>query len=110
MTIPIKIECPCGQNYAFDVEPVDGRMPSEIACPSCGVDGTDAANAIIAQNLAAAGPATPPVKPAIRMRVGQAGGRTSADTGRGSSSFRPGGRRPARISPARSSGPHAGRT
>jgi hypothetical protein len=47
----IKIECGCGQRYAFDVEPVDGRMPYTVACPICGVDGTGAANEVIAQTL-----------------------------------------------------------
>src|SRR2546422_8352949 len=49
--IPIKIQCGCGQRYAFDVEPVHGRMPYAVACPACGVDGTAAANDIIAQSL-----------------------------------------------------------
>jgi hypothetical protein len=26
--VPIKIQCGCGQKYAFDVEPVGGRMAS----------------------------------------------------------------------------------
>jgi hypothetical protein len=47
--IPIKIQCDCGQRYAFDIEPVGGRMPWPVACPTCGADGTTAANAIIAQ-------------------------------------------------------------
>lgn len=55
MTIPIKIQCGCGQRYAFDVEPVDGCMAWPIACPVCGVDGTAAANDYIAQTLAPAG-------------------------------------------------------
>ncbi len=63
--IPIKIQCGCGQKYAFDVEPVHGRMPSPVACPVCGMDGTAAANQLIAQTLAAQPPvvvaATPPV-------------------------------------------------
>lgn len=45
----IKIQCGCGQNYQFEIEPVSGQMPAAIACPACGVDGTDAANAAIAQ-------------------------------------------------------------
>src|ERR1700744_2601732 len=49
--VPVKIECECGQHYAFDVEPVNGQMPSAIACPGCGVDGTPHANAVIAQTL-----------------------------------------------------------
>ncbi len=50
--IPVKIQCGCGQRYAFDIEPVCGRMPGRIACPVCGMDGTRVANEIIAFNLA----------------------------------------------------------
>src|SRR5438067_2388384 len=50
----IKIECRCGQRYAFDVEPVYGRMPYPIACPICGADGTPAANEMLAQESGAA--------------------------------------------------------
>ncbi|HTV61306.1 MAG TPA: hypothetical protein VMH30_01920 [Verrucomicrobiae bacterium] len=50
--MPIKIECGCGQHYAFDVEPANGRMPSPVACPACGADGTSIANEIIAGWLA----------------------------------------------------------
>jgi len=42
--IPVKIECECGQRYAFDIEPINGMMPGPVACPSCGTDGTAAAN------------------------------------------------------------------
>jgi len=55
--VPVKVECDCGQHYAFDVEPVNGRMPTTIGCPGCGADGTDAANHSIAQTLSAAAPA-----------------------------------------------------
>lgn len=58
--MPIKINCSCGQNYTFEVEPVAGRMPSTVACPICGADGTAAANDIIAQNLSAT-PAPAPI-------------------------------------------------
>lgn len=44
----IKIECGCGQHYAFDAEPENGRMTTTVACPACGADGTEAANAFIA--------------------------------------------------------------
>src|SRR5258706_2429850 len=50
--IPVKIQCSCGQRYAFDIEPVCGRMPGRVACPVCGSDGTRVANEIIAFNLA----------------------------------------------------------
>jgi len=60
--ISIKIQCGCGQRYAFDAEPIDGQMPAPVACPACGADGTAAANAAIAQSLASAvGPSSPAV-------------------------------------------------
>ncbi len=49
--IPIKIFCACGQKYAFEVHPENGRMPVPVACPVCRRDGTDEANRIIAQVL-----------------------------------------------------------
>ena len=51
MTIPIKVECGCGQRYAFDAEPVNGRVASAVACPACGADGTAAANEVISQTI-----------------------------------------------------------
>ncbi|HXB59296.1 MAG TPA: hypothetical protein VNU95_07015 [Candidatus Acidoferrales bacterium] len=65
--VSVKIECECGQNYAFEVEPINGRMPSTIACPACGADGTVAANEFIAQQLApaAAEAANNPVSPRL---------------------------------------------
>jgi hypothetical protein len=50
--IPVKIQCGCGQRYAFDIEPMCGRMPGRVTCPVCGLDGTRVANEIIAFNLA----------------------------------------------------------
>ena len=50
--MPVKIQCGCGQRYAFDIEPFCGRMPFSVACPVCGADGTSAANEVIAFNLA----------------------------------------------------------
>jgi hypothetical protein len=46
----VKLQCPCGQRYAFDVEAPDGQMPYSVACPVCGADGTDAANRILSQS------------------------------------------------------------
>ena len=63
--IPIKIQCDCGQRYAFEVEPVGGRMPKAVVCPACGADGTTAANAAIAQSLAAKPNATAASKAAL---------------------------------------------
>jgi hypothetical protein len=46
--IPVKIQCGCGQRYAFDVEPICGRMAGTVYCPICGAEGTSVANEIIA--------------------------------------------------------------
>ncbi len=46
--IPVKIQCTCGQRYTFDIEPFCGRMALPVACPVCGMDGTIAANEVIA--------------------------------------------------------------
>lgn len=45
--IELKVQCDCGQRYKFDVQPVNGRMPFPINCPSCGADGTEKANGLI---------------------------------------------------------------
>src|SRR5258708_7914141 len=50
--IAIRIECQCGQHYSFEVEPVGGQMPTSIASPSCGADGTGIANEFISRSLA----------------------------------------------------------
>lgn len=46
----VKLQCVCGQKYTFDVEPVNGQMPYAVTCPSCGADGTEAANLVLAQS------------------------------------------------------------
>ncbi len=47
--VPIKVQCTCGQKYAFEVEAAGGRMPWPVNCPSCGADGTATANEILRQ-------------------------------------------------------------
>ena len=63
----IKIQCSCGTRFAFEVEPADGRMPVSINCPGCGLDGTEAANAFIQQQLDGEAGVAP--KAASRIRV-----------------------------------------
>jgi len=57
----VKVQCGCGTRFAFDVEPVNGRMPVRINCPGCGADGTDLANEVIRQKLDATAAPVPPV-------------------------------------------------
>ena len=47
--IELKIHCACGQKYKFDVEPVNNRMAFAVACPVCGANGTEQANAMLGQ-------------------------------------------------------------
>ena len=78
--IAIKIQCGCGQKYAFDVEPVEGRLPATVACPVCGADGTAAGNAAIAQSIPVQVPtAAAPGRP-LRRRAAL-GGRADRLTG-----------------------------
>jgi hypothetical protein len=51
--VAIKIICGCGQKYAFNVYPLNGRMPAPVQCPVCGMDGTAVANEAIARTLGA---------------------------------------------------------
>ena len=68
--IPVKIICGCGQKYAFDVYPVNGRMPAPVSCPVCGKDGTGTANEIIALALGVSSlPATLNAADAWRQRA-----------------------------------------
>ena len=64
----LKVLCGCGQKFKFDVEPVNGRMSFTVNCPVCGIDGTPAANAMLAQQLPAQ-PMPPPPPAATRMQI-----------------------------------------
>lgn len=69
----IKVECACGQPFEFDVEPVNGQMPCEVNCPTCGKDATALANAYMTQTLSTAAvspPAAP--EPAAGLRINRA--------------------------------------
>src|SRR5258708_329961 len=66
--ISVKIICVCGQKYAFDAEPVDGRLSQAVQCPVCGADGTAEANRLIAGRLAGNAPAAPGLRIGGRQR------------------------------------------
>ncbi len=66
----VKVQCECGTRFAFDVEPVNGRMPVRVKCPDCGADRTDFANEVIRQQLSTtAGPTVVPVPVPIPVAV-----------------------------------------
>jgi len=66
--IPVKIQCGCGQRYAFDADPVEGWLASSVNCPAGGADGTAAANEVLAQSPAAA-PAMEPQAGPMRLHL-----------------------------------------
>ncbi len=47
----IVVECNCQVPYEFEIEPVDGKMPGPVLCPTCGADGTEYANWVIQETL-----------------------------------------------------------
>ena len=68
----VRVACPCEQTYAFDVEPLNGRMPVPVSCPACGADGTSLANEAIRQTLGLSAPPPappPPVTAPVAVRV-----------------------------------------
>jgi hypothetical protein len=65
----LKVLCNCGQKYKFDVEPVNNQMPFGVNCPVCGADGTDHANTLIAQSVAAPAVVLPPPQPRVTARA-----------------------------------------
>jgi len=87
--IEIKVVCACGSKFKFDVEPVNGRMPGPIQCPTCGADGTAPANAVIAENLARTAPPLVPAVPVAAPRLRVAGGGAEPTSGSGAISSVP---------------------
>jgi len=77
--VEIKLQCNCGTKFKFEFEPVDGRVPFAVVCPTCKADATEFANAYVAQQLGiatsppmavAAAPVTAagePVRPKLRV-------------------------------------------
>lgn len=62
----VKVQCPCGSKFEFEVEPVRNRMPVQINCPTCNADATALANEVIQRQSEQVAPAIvpPPPKPA----------------------------------------------
>jgi len=61
----MKIQCPCGAKYTFDLKPEMAREPVKFVCPQCGLDSSEVVNQLVQgelaeQNLPAA-PAPPDV-------------------------------------------------
>src|SRR5215471_15452475 len=49
----MKLQCPCGAKYTFDVTPEMASKPIRFVCSACGLDSSDFVNSLIRQELAA---------------------------------------------------------
>src|SRR6185369_8756563 len=47
----MRIQCPCGAKYSLDVTPDMAGRPVRFVCQSCGLDSSEAVNAMIRQEL-----------------------------------------------------------
>jgi hypothetical protein len=82
----VKILCPCGAKYKFDVEPLNEKLPGPVKCPVCQADGTELGNQIVAEKLASAAPpqAVAAAAPApIRIGIPQTAPAVSSASGSG---------------------------
>ena len=48
----MKLQCPCGAKYSFDITPEMAREPVQFVCPTCGFDASDFVNEMIRKELA----------------------------------------------------------
>jgi hypothetical protein len=48
----MKIQCPCGAKYSYDVTPENAVTPVKFICPACGLDSSDAVNELIRREFA----------------------------------------------------------
>ena len=74
----MKLQCPCGAKYNFDIMPDMARNPVRFVCESCGLDSSDFLNEMICKEIAeqaaagAAEMAEPSLTAAPRLRVAHA--------------------------------------
>ena len=58
----MKLQCPCGAKYAFDLSPEMVQNPVTFVCPTCGLDSSEFVNEMVRREFGAEAPAyTPPV-------------------------------------------------
>src|SRR6266568_2274822 len=49
----MKIQCPCGMKYSFEIRPEMAARPIRFVCQACGLDSSDAVNELIQQQFGA---------------------------------------------------------
>ena len=77
----MKLQCPCGAKYAFDLAPEMLQNPVTFICPTCGLDSSEFVNELVRREFGGAEPAyTPPVSappppaptPVSRLKISHA--------------------------------------
>ena len=59
----MKIQCPCGAKYAFELTPEMAREPVKFVCPQCGLDSSEAVNQLVQEQLAELNLPAAPARP-----------------------------------------------
>ena len=67
----MKLQCPCGAKYAFDLAPEMLANPVSFVCPACGADHSAFVNELVRQEFAPAAPepAAPPPPTGSRLKI-----------------------------------------
>jgi hypothetical protein len=47
----MKVQCPCGAKYEFDITPAMASRPVQFVCPACGTDASDFVDSLVRQQL-----------------------------------------------------------
>jgi len=59
----MKLQCPCGAKYAFDLTPEMAQNPVKFICPTCGLDSSEFVNELVRREFGAPAPVDPPPRP-----------------------------------------------
>src|ERR1700744_1048952 len=59
----MKLQCPWGAKYAFDITPDMVQNPVRFICPQCGADSSDFVNELVRREFGQASPAGTSVTP-----------------------------------------------
>jgi hypothetical protein len=65
----MKLQCPCGAKYEFELTADMLQNPVQFVCPACGLDSSAAVNELVRQQFGAATEAPLPVATPARVRV-----------------------------------------
>ena len=63
----MKIQCPCGAKYSFDVTPAMASEPIKFVCPQCGLDSSEVVNQLVQEQWAEQNLPAVPAPPSISL-------------------------------------------